>query len=94
MKAPSLLNRIYLLMHPLADNLDAEENDKNTAGWLVIFFVSTLIILFDTTVLLSGNGSISRLPSTSFIWLLTLVSGTCIVLSARWLKVLVRLIFR
>ena len=92
MRAPRLLNKIYLWLHPLAESLKASEEERESSGWLIVFFCLTLILFFDTTVVLSGHGSISRLPSSSFIWILALASGTCLVLSRRWLRVLVRLI--
>ncbi len=93
MKAPNILNKIYLFLHPLAGMLNASEEERESSGWLIVFFILTLVILFDTTVLLSGHGSISRLPSTLFIWILALSAGTCLVLSRRWIRVLVHLIY-
>ena len=92
MKAPKILNKVYLWIHPLAESLKASKEERESSGWLMVFFVLTLILLFDTTVILSGHGSISRLPSASFIWILALSSGTCLILSRKWIRVLVRLI--
>ncbi len=94
MKAPDILNKIYLWLHPLAGMLDVTEEEKESSGWLILFFLFTLVLFFDTTVVLSGHGSISRLPNPLFIWLLALSSGIFLSLSLQWIMALVRLIRR
>ena len=94
MKAPKILNIVYSMFHPLTEHLQATEAERGNRGWLLGFFVFSLLIYADVVRNLMEKESFSKLPGTTFIWIMAILSITCLLMSYRWLRVLARLIFK
>ena len=92
MKAPKILTSIYLFLHPLSEQIETTIEERESSGWLLVFFLwaslSNLLVLI---IFLGGInesiGSILRL-TTATLAILALVS---LFLARKWIVVLVRL---
>ncbi len=91
MKAPRLLNRVYSLLHPLSNHLKASEEERDSRGWLLGFFVLSIFMYIDVIRNLIDKESFTGLPSTIFIWTMAILSLACLLLSRKWLMVLIKL---
>lgn len=94
MKAPKILNRVYSLMHPLSHRLEVSDKIRETRGWLLGFFVFSILMYIDVIRNLQGKESFTGLPYNTFIWLMGIVSIACLILARDWFRVLVKLIFK